>query len=287
MNRKGKTWIVRRLAARANWQAVLLSSAVLSFCAPLAAQVAQATQDQQPAQLARQIRDAVTQLQDFRQQRLGEQREHERLADELQQQVARLEADLAQSQAMVVQNEQRLASLQEELSALRTNAQQVTAQLEETVNAARTTASAMHGRLTTAIPSLRALAPQLERIINRLQSQHAAGRAEALADLYTFASDQLRRHREIDLDNRLIELPGSDLAAHAYVLRLGSINEIYVSEDGRELGIAARNAAQPWATDLSGSHRRQLLEVLSIVRQQTGAHIAAVPTVVQDEEARK
>jgi hypothetical protein len=80
----------------------------------------------------------------------------------------------------------------------------------------------------------------------------------------------------MQLSNEPVELVDGRVV-HGYVLRLGMLSSMFVSEDGGALGIAHRNAAGDWLYDLSNKKADVVRTAVAIVRKQAKPALTPVP----------
>ena len=70
-------------------------------------------------------------------------------------------------------------------------------------------------------------------------------------------------------------LLGGGRTKHAYVARLGLVNELFVSEDGEIVGIAARRAAEPWRLVTDPVDRKRIVNALQMLQQRRPPRVEA------------
>lgn len=80
----------------------------------------------------------------------------------------------------------------------------------------------------------------------------------------------------MQLSNEPVELVDGRVV-HGYVLRLGMLSSMFVSEDGGALGVAHRNAAGDWLYDLSNKKADAVRTAVAIVRKQAKPALTPVP----------
>lgn len=100
--------------------------------------------------------------------------------------------------------------------------------------------------------------------------------AEGLTGLWTLLGEELRLSTSIDFWNDTVDLPDGR-RKHAYIARLGLVQQTFVSEDGQSVGLAGLQDELPWHTTLSEREGRQVRDAASIFQQQQPPQFTPVP----------
>ena len=96
----------------------------------------------------------------------------------------------------------------------------------------------------------------------------------AIEALMTRAGDLLSTSRAIELTNEPVPLDGGDRRVHAWILRIGAVGTIFVSEDGEDVGVREGEA---WRTDLTADEREAVREAIAIARGRRRPALTPVP----------
>jgi hypothetical protein len=83
--------------------------------------------------------------------------------------------------------------------------------------------------------------------------------------------------RAVELENAPVLLENGSQMHQAWVIRFGNVAKVFVAEDGRAAGVWSHDAANPWRLDLPEPTRRQLDDLVAIVREQRPPAVVPVP----------
>jgi len=261
-----------------HWPAAIACIAAIAW--PALPVGAQSGADRQ--QVAREIRATVAELQRLDDALAAERR---RLGDEkqtLEAGIERLEADLAEVRSATTDLETRIEQRRSTLDELESESNDATRRVETVADLAAKLARSLAERARRGIPLIRQAADRLAGMADALDSAEATAQADAIADLHALLGDYVQGHRQRSIENRLIDLPGGDIAKHAYVVRLGSIAEAFVTEDGGQSGIASREPGQAWESPVSASTHAQLLALVAMLREQSPPRLIQVPLLLPE-----
>ncbi|MFQ5845846.1 MAG: DUF3450 family protein [Planctomycetota bacterium] len=256
--------------------AALLAAAWL----PLASSAGTEAGDER-AEVARRIQARVESLQRLLEDRLARQ--------------AILRDEAARLEARIRSLEPRRDSLAAENRDLRADLAELTAKLQDARNrrahrravlaglapAAASVAGRVAARIRTGIPHRRSeRAAQMAEIARLLGGDAAEKRAEALRRLCVAAGRELQLAATRELTTgQVMVAPG--VSKHAYLLRLGLVNELCFTEDGGFVGIAARREQPEWRFLPDGEDRRRARTALACVRQQQPPRIALLTFILE------
>jgi TolA-binding protein len=278
--------VTRRLPLfhRPLWPALLLAAA--AFSGPLGptapAQDAAPEQPSQPASdpdapasepdrraLARKIRETVAQLQKIRAERRALQKQHENRVEELDQRIGALQRRLREVEAEAEQAQQRVDQVRDSIESGRDRAGQLRDAIAGSAEPVGKAAERIRDRVRAGIPLRRAeRTDELSSIADRAASDGATGRAGAIDDFFSFLGEELQRAGERKQWNEPVRLEGGDRRVQAYQIRVGLVSQMFVGEDGRTLGLAAKRADPPWRTGLNADVERQIRTALEILQQR-------------------
>jgi hypothetical protein len=116
---------------------------------------------------------------------------------------------------------------------------------------------------------------RIKDIIKGLKESSGISKGEALVDFFKLAGEELRHARAIEFWNAPLQIGQQKL--HAYVVRLGLVNQIFVSEDGQQVGIFGAEERGSWRRDLTEGERAQLLSALKILQGRRPPELLALP----------
>lgn len=112
-----------------------------------------------------------------------------------------------------------------------------------------------------------------DTIVKRLTSEKRTDQVEALADLWTLLSAELRLGQSTELYNEPVDL-GGDRRVNAYLVRVGRVLLAFASEDGDEVGVYA---GERWKLDLSPAERASIIRSTEILRRRVPPTLQTVP----------
>ena len=142
---------------------------------------------------------------------------------------------------------------------------------------ARPIARRMALRISSGIPHRRdKRAAEFIEVDRILSLGDDKGNARALLRFWGAVAEELRLLKTRQLTN--VEVPlGDGRTKHAYVARLGLVNELFVSEDGETVGIAARRAAEPWRLVTDPVDRKRIVNALQMLQQRRPPRVELLP----------
>jgi len=240
--------------------------------------------DEPPAdQLARDLRAKAAELQQLRVQRRAEAEQHDRDAASVRTQIGRLATEAEAVRGEVAAAEQRVEQQDRDLARHRAEADAAEAGIRAVAGSVATLARSLGGRAASGVPSVQPTAGRWAAQADRLGGERVADLADladAIAATHEMVGRHLAGHRARSIENRVVDLAGAGVADHAYVLRLGSIAEVFITEDGRVSGVAAREAGRAWQTPLREPVHERVEQAVSVARQQSPPRLVDVPLVV-------
>ena len=90
--------------------------------------------------------------------------------------------------------------------------------------------------------------------------------------------EELRLMKTRELLNAEVEV-AAGRRKHAYRVRLGLINELCVTEDGAEVGVASHAPAAPWAFLTQPEERSRVVSAVEILQERRTPRLSVVPFV--------
>jgi hypothetical protein len=104
----------------------------------------------------------------------------------------------------------------------------------------------------------------------------AADHAEGMRRLLAAATQELQLAGTREVRSERVDL-GGGVFKHAYVARFGRVQEIFVTEDGAEAGIASRAADAPWRVLRDPEEVKAVTAILDCARRRREPELLPVP----------
>ncbi len=260
------------------WFAWPLFAVVAGLCASAGGQAVSR------AELSTAIRSRLAELQQLQREASAERDAHERERESVQRQIDRLERDVQRVRGDVQALRDGVERKRSRLAALSETADQAAVQVGEVTERAAELAGSLHRRSRTGIPSIQQLSDRIEELSEPLSGEGVIGRAEAVVALHEFVGDYLQSHRDRSIGNRRVGMPEPGVARHAYVVRLGSVAELYLTEDGRTAGLAARREGERWRSPLGAGRHGRVSRVVAVFREQAAPRLIETPIALPAAE---
>jgi len=236
------------------------------------------------AELAAAIRDRLAALQQLQRAAAAEREVHEREREPVQRQIERLERDVQRVRGEVQTLRADVECKRARLGEREQTADRAAAQVGAAAGRAADLAEALHRRSRRGIPSVQQLSGRLEDLAEPLPGDGAADRAEAVVALHEFVGDYLQSHRDRSIGNREVGMSEPGVARHAYVVRLGSVAELYLTEDGRTAGLAARQEGERWRSPLDAGRHERVSRVVAVLRDRAAPRLIETPVALPAAE---
>ncbi|MFB3066311.1 MAG: hypothetical protein ACE10D_07330 [Planctomycetota bacterium] len=219
--------------------------------------------------LAERIREEVDRLQDLRGRAVTVREEQTGLRARLDAEMAKLAADLVRVEEDTAQARTRAAELRDRLDAALVAEGRDVRALETLRSALQPAALRMAERVAKGIPYRR---------VERAQALREAAQRGGLPALWTVIEEELRLMKTRELLNAEVEV-AAGRRKHAYRVRLGLINELCVTEDGAEVGVASHVAAAPWVFLTEPEERSRVVRAVEILQERRTPRLSVVPFV--------
>lgn len=120
------------------------------------------------------------------------------------------------------------------------------------------------------------------RIITGLEQSHLKDRAEAVLDCLSFIYEELRLADSISLWNEPVLLDEGKRSLHAYQIRMGLVEQYFISEDGQVAGIAAKKPGQDWILQPDLVPREQIKLLLDTLQERRPPDVIPVPFSIKE-----
>ncbi|MCH9021752.1 MAG: DUF3450 family protein [Planctomycetes bacterium] len=121
---------------------------------------------------------------------------------------------------------------------------------------------------------------KLEAISRDLEDPSAAPKANALSELSKFVDQEFQLARSVQIWNAPVKLP-DEREKHAWLYRMGLVNQALVTEDGEHHAIADRSGAKSWVFDLTAEQVEQLTVALNVLQRRKEPQITLLPFQLQ------
>jgi len=234
----------------------------------------------EPARLAEEIRARVESIERTR-------REHLAARDELQAEIARVEAGITELAARRDQGTDATATLRTQveqaeaaIGKARADADARLALLDGLAAAARPVAEDLARRIRSGIPHRREeRAKAFEEIAALLATDGDwEQRAEGVRRFLAAAGQELQLAATREVKSETVPV-AEGVRKPAYVARFGLVAEFFVTEDGLQAGIAAREEGRAWLVLDDPDRVARLTAVLDCLRRRRQPEILALPLV--------
>ncbi len=229
---------------------------------------------QDSAEDAREIRRLVEELQGLRSEQRMIEEDLAAQRAQLGEQITRLRDDLEIGRARVA-SATEMDARQGARIAL---AQELRARIEEglelSAGEARQLCETLGASIAQGIPFQREERSSRLTLIAAELAGEAEERARGLVELLGVLSEELRLAETIEERSTQIDLPDGR-RVHAYVVRLGLVQEAFVSEDGLDAGISAPGGT--WRTDLDAVERAAVEDLVGSARGHRAAGLVPLP----------
>ena len=123
----------------------------------------------------------------------------------------------------------------------------------------------------------------LEAISRDLGDPRAASQANALSELSKFVDQEFQLARSVQIWNAPVKLP-DQREKHAWLYRMGLVNQALVTEDGEHHAIADRSENKSWVFELTAEQVEQLTLGLSVLQKRKEPQITLLPFHVQNQK---
>jgi hypothetical protein len=249
-------------------------------CLPVASSVGGETEDER-AQVARRIRAVVEAMQGLRADGLATRTALREEAGRLEARIESLEEHRDAMEAKNLALRADREGLETKLKDARARRDRHRRLLADLARTAAPVAERMEARVRTGIPHRRSeRAGELGALARILGGDEEEGRAGALRRFCVAAGRELQLAATRELSTGEVAL-GEGRRKHAYLVRLGLVNELCVTEDGVYVGIAARDAEAEWRFLEDSDDRRRAQTALACLRQRQPPRIAPLPFLLE------
>ena len=117
---------------------------------------------------------------------------------------------------------------------------------------------------------------RLETISLELEKPKSASKADALSELSNFVDQEFQLARSVQIWNAPVILP-DQREKHAWLYRMGLVNQALVTEDGEHHAITDRSGAKSWVFELNPEQVEQLTLGLGVLQRRKEPQITLLP----------
>ena len=238
-------------------------------------------------EVARQIRQAIEQLQAVRQQQRRAGDQYRAKLERVQQQVDALAKQLSEREAHVKTERAEIAELKAKVAADHATAAAARAWVTAVARLAKPVAENMRLRIQgSAGPGREQRLTAMAETIRLLDaSQDAGQQLEGLRAMLGQLGEQLLAASTVTLSNTPVSLEAGQRSEHAWVVGFGLATKVFVSEDERVVGIWSGDPDSPWKLDLPEETRSQLIQLVRVVREKRPPAVVPLPVLLAPSNA--
>ncbi|MDF1661902.1 MAG: DUF3450 family protein [Planctomycetota bacterium] len=228
------------------------------------------------ARLAKQLRAKLEALHQLRAARLSEHQAHRERLARVDRQIQRLRDDTRSVRTLV--DADRALIIKLKAAAKKAESERIGAALliSELSDRALPIAQSTKERIEGGIPFQKGdRLARINAVVDGLKDASPIKKGLAITELFSMAGEELRYARGIEFWNT--RLPIGEQKIHAYVMRIGLVNQIYISEDGLQTGVYGPKEKGLWRKTLSDEERVQVLNALRVLQGRQPPEIAPLP----------
>jgi len=223
------------------------------------------------------LRDKLQEINALRRERMDLALEQRRELDRHEAQTTRLTQQFTGVREQVTRLEEDIRQLESRLATEQASIHSHEATVDAVAAAAKPIAPAVAARVSQGIPfQLAARHALASGVTADLTSDDATRRIHAVATLAEFLTEELRLAATRQLIVQPIHLD------NAYQLRLGLVNQLFMSEDGAEAGYAA-GGESAWTPVSTPDQRAMIVRAVERARQVRPPSLDSVPSVLRRE----
>jgi len=260
--------------------AAFLPGAIMGLGAGLGAAHAQEGAQARRDRLARRIEARVQTLHALDRERANARERRARALEQVQAQAARLQRQLEPREAALERTRARVEALEGEVEAAEAQRAALVEEFGELSDAAGAIARRYRRWVAAALPRERG---EREKPVAALMEAFGEEAPEAPSDLWVLMGQSLRHAATRELWNAPVELEAGERRVQAYQARLGLLMQVFVSEDGRTVGLFRPGEEVPRLVREPAA-RRGLEAVVEMLRDRRPPGIVSVPVPVTPGE---
>jgi len=237
-----------------------------------------ATAAEERARIAEELRKTIQELHAVRAQRRLVLEGHQDRVSQVTQRVEALRKDVELLDQVVTAERQELTKLEGELAVAARDAEHARAWIDLAAQPVLGLAEHTLARIKAG-PALarsrREAAMQEARLA--LEAPDAFRKMEGLQLVLRFLSEEWSLAQSVSLSNQIVSSEEGKRQDHAWLLSLGLVTGVFVSEDGQTLGVWSGDSRQPWKVDLPADAREHVRAMLRMIRSETPPGLTNAP----------
>ena len=252
----------------------LFSLAILSGIGAVPLLMAAGPRQQAEGEASDEIRELVEDLLATREERRALEASLEAERQALGADVARLMDDLQLERARAERSSATEQGLRSRADSARVEATRIASAIEAIARDVQSTTRELRERLESGVPF------QREQRVERLTAIEVglggeeADRARALVELLTVLGEELHLAESIEQRSDRVTL-SDGRRLHAYVVRVGLLRSVFISEDGSTVGIS--DDAGSWRTELDDGVRAAIVTLVATARGKQAPALVGIP----------
>lgn len=238
------------------------------------------TDEHQRAEIARQIRQAVEDLQSLRQSHRRADEDHRSQVDRLQRQIELLQQEVDPVEMAASTEQQTIKRLQAEILRQEKLVKNAKAWINQAADKLKPVAVKVSRRVGAGVDEqkLRRLA-EFHKAVELLGSKEPLARVDGIAEFLRVLGDEWIPARSITLGNDTVFADGKQTQEHAWVVGFGLVAKVFVSEDGELTGISSGDTETDWNLDLPENVQQQIRDLVGVVREQRPPAVTPLPVM--------
>lgn len=253
-----------------SWAARMLGASLLAISVPPGL-----PQSSEADRIKNEIRAAVEELHAVRAQHLAQIERAESEGAEIDAQIRRLETNVEEVEVYLADSRSKAEGIEQKIATAEAFSNRTTRFLDELCERAGSALSGWRPSLTGGVSwALEPRTAQLDRLIHALAGK-GEERERALLEFWAFLNEELRLSHTLDERNQLVTLEGGGRSEHAYVLRLGLLQELFVSEDGSLAGTYVPGAG--WIPEPEPMAADGIRNLMNVARGRAAADLVPAP----------
>lgn len=234
----------------------------------------------QRAEIARQIRQTVDELHSLRQEHRRSDDEHRSQIGRVQRQIELLQQELDPVETAAKTEQQTIIRLESQIQ----NQEKLAANAKAWINQAADNLKPLAVNVTRRVGAgvseqkLRRLA-EFSKAVELLGSEEPLARVDGIAEFLRVLGDEWLPSRSVTLSSDTVLVYSEQRQEHAWVVGVGLVAKVFVSEDGKLTGISLGGTGTDWELDLSEDVQQQVRDLIGVVREQRPPTVTSLPVM--------
>jgi len=239
----------------------------------------------QRADIAREIRKTVEDLQTLRQAQRREKESHQAQVEQIRRQIELLQQELNPAEEAAKNQQQEIARLKDEIAKQEDLAAKAHAWINQAADKVKPLAAETSRRVHNGVgeQKLRRLT-EFSKAVELLGSQEPLERVEGIRGFFRGLGEEWLPARSVTLSNEPVFTESGQEMAHAWVVGFGLVAKAFASEDGQRTGISSSDPDSDWKLDLPTDVKQQVRELIEVVREQRPPAVTPLPVTTSPPE---